>query len=145
MKFNWIGQLFKGADLVVEVKAQQSYWSANQHESLIIGLFFPFILHRPWQLRRSPLLLDVGRLLQKVWRESQGTKGDILQQLFLQERSLGTLSKHLVWKVLHGKFHFGLSHSGTRKRRGECMEKEDKVQGLSGRKKRRLSASTFSM
>ena len=127
MKYNWIGQLFKGADLVVEVKAQHFYWSANQHESLIIGFIFPFISHRPWQLRQTPFLLDVGRILQRVWRESQGSEGSILQQLFVQERTL----KHMVWKMLQGRFQFEISHSGTGKQQRECMEEKNNMQGFS--------------
>ena len=145
MKYNWIGQLFKGADLVAEVKAQNFYWSANQHESLIIGFFFPFISHRPWQLRRSPFLLDVGRLLQRVWREKQGSEGSILQQLFIQERTLASLSQHMVWKMLQSRFECEFLHSETGKRRRQCLEEENDMQGFSGSKKRRLSASTFSV
>ena len=66
LKYEWIGQLYKVADIVLEIKANQLYWPSSCHENLIIAVCFPFIKHRPWQLRNTPALLDVGRLLRKV-------------------------------------------------------------------------------
>ena len=57
----WIGQLYKAADIVIEIKAGKSYWRATQHESLFIGLFFPFLPYSPWQVRNTPYVCNVGR------------------------------------------------------------------------------------
>ena len=63
MKHMWIGPVYKLSDLVLEIKVQYMYWTADCHEILIIAIHFPFISSRSWQLRNSPALLDVGRLL----------------------------------------------------------------------------------
>ena len=104
LKYEWIGQLYKVADIVLEIKPVQSYWPAECHENLILAVCFPFIQHRPWQLRNTPALLDVARILRGVWKNNSGTEGTILQQLLLFTRSLGTMSQSMVWRLLQGKF-----------------------------------------
>ena len=48
LKHRCIGQLHKAADLVMEIRARKPYWNKNQHESLIIGVFFTFLPCNPW-------------------------------------------------------------------------------------------------
>ena len=53
-------------NVVLECKTGQVYWPASEHESLVIGLCFPFIQHPPWKPRNSAALLGVERLLRSV-------------------------------------------------------------------------------
>ena len=89
MTHRWIGQLFKVADIVMEIKANQLYWDKTQHEPLILGIFFPFLSCSPCHIRNTPALLDIGMLLRRVWREREGTEGDILQKLCTFTQNLG--------------------------------------------------------
>ena len=43
VKYEWIGQLYKAADIVLEIKPEHSYWPAKCHENLILAVCFPFI------------------------------------------------------------------------------------------------------
>ena len=73
MKYKWIGQLYKVADIVFELKSgRRSYWPSNTRESLVIGICFPFLSFNPWQLRNTPSILEVGRILRHLWKE-EGT------------------------------------------------------------------------
>ena len=56
----------KGADLVVELPAGRPAWPKEMHEPLTLGFFFPYLKHSPWELRRSPLLLELGKSLCRV-------------------------------------------------------------------------------
>ena len=65
-KHNWIGQLYKTADIVFELKAgRRSYWPSNTHESLVIGICFPFLSFKPWQLWNTTDLLEVDKGLRQ--------------------------------------------------------------------------------
>ena len=120
----WRRHLYQVADCVVEISVGQSFWSADMHEPLVCGICFPFILHRPWQLRQTPALLGVARMLQRMWRTEEGGTGIILQQLCASAWSLGTLSPSMVWRVLHGSPLPFLSRGKSRKRRRTGVEEE---------------------
>jgi hypothetical protein len=46
-----------------------SRWTTN-HEPLVVGIVFPFVRHRPWQLRNTPKFRAVARKLRSLWKES---------------------------------------------------------------------------
>jgi len=78
----WRKKLFKLADLVFEIPAgSRPFWPKNMHEPLLVGLILRFIIHPPWQLRRHPRVLEVGRQLRSVWQGEEGLEGSILRQL----------------------------------------------------------------
>ena len=107
MKHHWIGQLQKASDIVFDIRAgEDPIWPSSQHETLLIGVCFPFISCNPWQLRHTPALLEVGRILRGVWKEKKGSSRFILRKLCKQARSLDTLSKGLVWKLLQSSHGF---------------------------------------
>ena len=57
----WIRQLYKAADIVLEIPAGKSFWNKEMHEPLLIGILFPFIRCKPWQLRSTPKMFAVAR------------------------------------------------------------------------------------
>jgi hypothetical protein len=61
----WIKQLFKAADIVIEIPADQLFWDSTMHEPLLIAIVFPFFMFKPWQLRSTPKMDSVGRELRK--------------------------------------------------------------------------------
>ena len=126
MKPSWLGQLYKVADIVMEIKPGVDYWDSTNHESLILAVCFPFISHCPWQLRNQPRLLEVGRVLRRVWKESEGTEGHILRKLCEFTRTLEGMSASVVWRLLQSRSLSFLSDRTTRKRSRKCMEEEER-------------------
>ena len=125
MKPWWLGQLYKVADIVLEIRPGLPYWSSTNHESLIIAVCFPFVHSKPWQLQNQPRLLEVGRTLRRVWREGTGAEGIILRELCQFTRDLAGMSSSMVWKMLQSRSSTHISHRPTRKRPWECLEKEE--------------------
>ena len=77
----WRRLLYKVADLVCEYPVGKPFWEFNMHEPLTITFCFPFIRHKPRQLRQSPALLGVGRMLQRMWKSEEGDQGPLLQKI----------------------------------------------------------------
>jgi hypothetical protein len=43
----WRKHLHKSADLVLDIPCGTSFWSTNMFEPLILGVYFPYLSHRP--------------------------------------------------------------------------------------------------
>jgi hypothetical protein len=69
-------------------------------EPLWVGIVLPFTHHRPWQLKRAPLLVDMARKLREVLRDGDGDGRDILLQLLKLNKRLAPLSKGVARAVL---------------------------------------------
>ena len=136
MQPDWRKALHKAADLVISLPVGHVAWPRDMYEPLTIAFVFPFISHRPWQLRRSPLVLEMGRKLSSLWREDCTREGLVLRKLWGLQRELSQMSEELAWKVLYGKPSTGFSNSYPRKRRRGAMEKEDRGSSFLKRKKR---------
>ncbi len=137
MKPYWHKQLCKAADIVLTVPAGHDVWASDMHEPLTIGICFPYLKHRPWQLRRSGKLLEMGRTLHGLWKENGGSEGPILRELWSLPRKLERLSPLMARQVLQGMPESEISHRVTRKRRRRQMEEETGQGEISMCKKRR--------
>ena len=99
----WRKELHKVSDVVFELPAGVlTEWPLGSHEPLLIGVCLPFVLHRPWQLRRQPLLLELERKVRRVWKEKGGTVGPLLRELCQLPRWLDALPPGVVWRLLQG-------------------------------------------
>ncbi len=80
----WRKHLFHHADLVftLPVGVHPHIWNTDMHESLIIGIFLPFVRVAPWSRRNCPTVLDVAGTLSDVWAEADGNERAILRQLW---------------------------------------------------------------
>ena len=108
----WKRQLFRVSDLCVELPFDNFVWQkSQQHEPLILAIVFPFLSHRPWQLKRTGAFLGMGRLLRGVWKDDQVSAWVILRQLFKQQRKLSDLQEDVVRKMLRGPGQFGLLYT----------------------------------
>ena len=93
--------MYKAADVVLTVPAGHPAWPESMHEPLMIGILLPYLQHRPWELRRSPIVLELANSLHEVWKSGREPKGPLLRKLwFLQRKLLGMLES-LARKVLH--------------------------------------------
>ena len=111
----WRRQLQKVSDLTLELPFLPNTWEkSSQHEPLIIAFVFPFINSKPWQLKRAPAFLGMGRLLRSMWTESAQPIGPILRQLCLQAESLGSLQESVVREMLQDGSGNKLLYTQTR-------------------------------
>ena len=81
MSPRWRRLFHKVADLNFVVDPGTAFWPSDMFEPLYVGIVFPFIRHRPWQLKRAPLMVGMGRELRKVCKESDVAPGNILRKL----------------------------------------------------------------
>ena len=110
MSAEWKKQLFRVSDLFIELPFDE-FWKKNvHHEPLIFAVVFPFLSHRPWQLKRSPAFLGLGNVLRSLWKEDSISTGTVLRKLFTQQRKLASMSEGMVRKMLQGPGNFGFLH-----------------------------------
>jgi hypothetical protein len=134
---HWRKQLYKAADLVVSLPAGHIAWPLDMFEPLTLAFVFPFVSFRPWQLRGSIQLLELGRQLSRVWREDPGREGPILRKLRLFQESISAMPSELAWKVLQSQQLQSLSYCTPRKRRRDGLESKKRRRKIHCSKKRR--------
>jgi hypothetical protein len=132
----WRTHLHRSADLVFEIPAGCDYWPQEMHEPLILAVFLPFLPHRPWQLRRSQSMLELGDRLQRMWRARDYSQGPILLKLWKQARSMGSMSPSMVFKMLHCFGEFGIPCQGGQKRSRSSLEEKEGQGKIHGGKRR---------
>lgn len=95
--------MHKSADLHFEIPAGVSdIWPSEMHEPLIFCMFFPYISRAPWELRNTGLLVDVARSLSWLRKSDHAVLGSVLSELFIQARSMDSLSFRKLSKLLSG-------------------------------------------
>jgi hypothetical protein len=119
---HWRKQLYKAADLVVSLPVGHYAWGEEMFEPLTLAFVFPFVSFRPWQLRGSPQLLELGRQLSRVWRENPRGERPLLRKLRFFQESIATLSPELAWKMLQSQQLKSFSCRSSRKRRRSSVE-----------------------
>ena len=97
----WRSHLHKSADLVLEIPVGTSFWPSNMFEPLILAFYFPYLSHRPWELKGTPSLVELGRRLRPLWKTDQQSAGTILRKFWNKERAFPTMPPNLVFKMLH--------------------------------------------
>ena len=99
----WRRHHFKGADLYFELPAGISdVWPASMHETLIFGLYFPYINRRPWELKRTRLLVEVGRDLSQLCKTDHAAAGNLLSELLFHTRKLDSVPLCKLPRMLSG-------------------------------------------
>ena len=96
----WLRQLYKVCDLVIFIPANFTFWDESMFEPLCLGFCFPFLHHSPWQIRRAPKLLEMGRQVHKMCKEDNLDPRDLLRKLLRFTRRLPTLSGKQLRSVL---------------------------------------------
>ena len=96
----WMKQLYKAADIVFELPLGHPVWSRDLHEPLLNALVFPFIRNKPWQLRGTPKMYDMGSRLRRVFQDETVDAGDLLRKFWEQCQRLRTMPENVVRKML---------------------------------------------
>jgi hypothetical protein len=115
----WRRLFNKVCDFTFVVPAGTSFWSTNMHEPLWVGIVLPFIRHRPWCLKRAPLLVELGRDLRGLLKTSEAAARDLLCKLLLLPRRAESMSEVLACGMLHVPGSGPISHA----RGGGCGRK----------------------
>ena len=110
----WLKQLYKVCDLIFFIPANFSFWSTEMYEPLCMGLCFPFLKYRPWQLKRAPKLLEMGRQLHKMCKEDNMDPRNLLRKLLCFTRRLSTLPRDKLWSLLFFERENGVSNKKRR-------------------------------
>ena len=71
------------------------------YEPLWVGVVLPFTHHRPWCLKRAPLLVELGGQLREVLSSGRGDGGDILRKLLALPGRLAAVSDGVARGMLH--------------------------------------------
>ena len=125
MSPEWRRQLFRVSDLFVELPFDEFSWKRSKHhEPLIFAVVFPFLAHRPWQLKRTAAFLGMGRLLRSMFKEEQVSTGFILRKLFEQQRALANMQEGMVREMLRSPNKFIVLHAQRGKRSKLSLEEE---------------------
>jgi hypothetical protein len=99
----WQKQLYKSADIVFVLPIGTSCWPSNRFEPCLVGLCFPFLRCRPWQLQGSPKMYAVGRQLLAMSKEGDMDQGHILRELCNLVRRLPPMPGNVVRRMLYIK------------------------------------------
>lgn len=112
----WRKHLCKVCDIIFLIPPGHPVWSVDMYEPLTVGIVFPFLDHRPWELRGTNYILGMHRHLQGVLKDNNSSDGPILQQLWELPKRLGNLSAELARKMLQGFGETEVSGRSTRRR-----------------------------
>jgi hypothetical protein len=99
----WLKQLWKTADIIFQVSPGTPGWPANMFELLTIGIVFPFLPKRPWQLKGTPKMFYLVRQVQKMFKEKILDSGDFLRELLLECQRLHSMPADVVRRMLYFK------------------------------------------
>lgn len=97
----WRRLFNKACDFLFVVSPGSSFWPVEMYEPLWVGIVLPFIKHRPWCLRRAPLLVEIGRSLHVVLETCEADARDLLRKLLLLPRRVDSLPFRMACGVLH--------------------------------------------
>ena len=98
----WRRNVIKAADLLFEVPVGHPAWPMAMHEPLTVAVVFPYLSRRPWELRKTGLLVELGGKLRSVLKEDPGAGRNLLSELCLLTRQMDTMSIRDLCKLLRG-------------------------------------------
>ena len=98
----WQKQLYKACDLVFQIPAgSNKVWPIDMHEPVLIGLVFPFLSVKPWQLRGTPKMFAMGRELHGLFCDQTVDPSPVLRKLWSRCLGLRNVPEPLVRKMLY--------------------------------------------
>eukprot|EP00956_Cyclotella_meneghiniana_P014413 scaffold21564_cov22-Cyclotella_meneghiniana.AAC.3 len=97
----WRRLFHKASDLFFSIDPGNAFWPSHMFEPLFVGIIFPFIRHRPWCLKRAPVMVEMGRNLRQMCKEGDFAPGCLLRKLLKIPRRLARVSPGVALGVLH--------------------------------------------
>ena len=105
----WRRQVLKGSDFRFKLPVGHPLWPTAMHEPLMIAVSFPYLTRQPWELRKTELMVDLGREVQHVLKEDSTVGWNILSQLCNLTREMDSMSLLRLRRVLRGHWRPGVS------------------------------------
>ena len=96
----WMKQLYKVSDLVVEIPAGSPGWQLTMLEPLVLGFVFPFLYCRPFELKGTPKMLQMGRKVRTMFKTNPMASCHILSELWAIPKQIPHMSEELVSRML---------------------------------------------
>jgi hypothetical protein len=116
MSPEWLKQLNKTADLTFNVPPGTPGWPTDLFEPLTIGIVFPFLRSRPWQLKGTPKMFHLARQVRKMFKEEVLDASDFLRKLLLEFKRIFAMPADVVRRMLYFRPKGHLLREQTRKR-----------------------------
>lgn len=99
--FGWRKLLLKYADVVFYVNpGSRDFWPSHMYEPFVVGLILSLSRHPPWQLKRSPKVLEMEGELSEVCADPKRDERSILCQFWTLFRRCLYLFIGMVWTLL---------------------------------------------
>ena len=92
----WLKQLNKAADCIFSICATYSFWPAYHCEPLIVAIIFPYLNHRPYQVKGTPKMFQMGRSLSQVFQNAEMDGGSDLSKFLLAFKRINTMPECMV-------------------------------------------------
>jgi hypothetical protein len=119
MKPYWLRRFVKTVDVFFVVPAGCSVWPKENHEPLFVGLFLPLLHCRPWDWRKVPFLVGLGRTLSALYATDNPTAGTLLREFWSAALWIQNMPELLVSGMLSDPgFHRFLGVARTRSSNG---------------------------
>jgi hypothetical protein len=96
----WRKHMLKTCCFSFYVDPGLAYWPDSMHESLLIGVYLPYLPCYPWTFRRSKSILELERQLRLMPKAQGGSQSYVLFKFFTFARKLPTLPKDVVRDML---------------------------------------------
>ena len=97
----WRRLFNKAVDFSFVVPTGCSFWPDSMFEPLWVGIVLLFIPHRPWSLKRAPLLVELGRDMRCLLATCEEDAGHLLCKLLKLPKRLTCVSEGVARGVLH--------------------------------------------
>jgi hypothetical protein len=97
----WCCLFNKACDFLSVASPSLSFWPTGMFKPLWVGIVLPLAHCRPWSLKQAPLLVEMGRDLQRVLKTGEEYARNILQKLLQLPKQLATLPQHMARGILH--------------------------------------------
>ena len=115
----WLKQLLKAADCIFSIPASHPFWPSCHCEPLVVAILFPYLRYRPYQLKGTPKMFQMGGSLSKMFQETEVDTGSVLFKFLLGVKEFQSMSECMVWRVLYlgnpPPFPRGISSQGQPK------------------------------
>ena len=98
---NWLKQMHKACDIVLTIPTGTPGWPSDMFEPVLIGICFPFLRFKPWQLKGSPKMFQVARDLRRLFKNPEMDPGPFLRKFWKDCHRMHSLQEDVVSRMLY--------------------------------------------
>jgi hypothetical protein len=118
MRPEWFRRFVRTVDVYFYLPVNSPYWPLGMHEPLLVGIAFPLLRHDPWQWRKVPFMVGLGRALSALHSADHISGRNLLRKFWAAWKRAIVMPPSVVCKLLHHpSYHPFLSLSSQRRRR----------------------------